>query len=288
MARTGRWAAGRARLTAIWCLLVIVGAGASGCRVATSVRVVTDAHGRGAVSLTVNLDRVAVAEVGGQAALAAQLRVADLVAAGWTVAGPVPVSGGGTVITASHPFATWTQASALVANLAGSGPAAARPFRLTVSRRDTFWRTETALSGVVDLRCGLACFGDPALQRATGSPVGVDPRSLAAGAAIQPAEAFTFSLSAQLPGSLVHTDAPSRQGGVLTWQPRLGQVVVLAAQTRSWNAGRIRGAVVGASVLLVLVAIATVWWWRRRRRRRGGHRTNSSGLSPQQAVTPGS
>jgi hypothetical protein len=237
------------------------------------------------VRVSVSLDRSALAAIGGAPALAAQLQDADLVAAGWTVTGPAPGPGSTTVVSASHPFTSAAQASALVAELAGSGPASSRPFRLSLTQRHGFWRTDTALTGTVDLSCGVTCFGDSGLTSALGFPTGVNPGALAAASGEQPDQVFTFSVDARLRGSLVNTNAVSRPGGSLQWTPRLGQRLELTATTRIWHSGRIVAASVAAGVV-VLVALggAVYWWWRRRRRRRGQHRRGRRQL--QEAVSP--
>ena len=245
-------------------------AGLTGCQVNTRIAVEEVAGGRGVVAVTVSLDAGALAAVGGSAALAAQLQDADLVAAGWAIAGPKPGPGSTTVITVSHPFATLAEASTLVGDLAGAGSGNSRPFRLALSRHRSFWRTDTTLKGTVDLTCGLDCFGDSGLSRALGSPVGVNPAPLESAAGQSPDQVFTFSMTARLTGSLVSTNASSQRGGLLEWTPRLGQALQLAAVTRSWNDSRIKAFVIGAGVLVVvLVGLlgVVIYRWHRRRRR---------------------
>jgi hypothetical protein len=242
---------------------------AAGCQVHTGVAIQADRNGRGMVVVTVTLDKAAVAALGGPAALAAQLQDADLVAAGWTVTGPVSGPGSTTVVTASHPFADLAEASQLVEEVAGSGSAGSRPFRLSLSEHHGFWYTDTVLSGKVDLTCGIDCFGDPGLAKALGLPTGVNPGPLISAAGQQPDHVFTFSLTADLPGSLRSNNAASRQGSTLGWNPQLGHTVELAAVTRIWNHGRIVAAIsVAGGLVLLLVGLIVFWWVRRRRRRR--------------------
>jgi hypothetical protein len=217
----------------------------------------------------VSLDRPALAAVGGLKALTAELQDADLTAAGWTVTGPVPGSDGGAAVSARHDYTSPAQASALIAELAGSGPAEGRPFRLSLARQRSFWRTETVLSGTVDLTCSLACFGDSGLTSALGFPTGVDARSLAAAAGQSPDRVFTFSLDTRLRGSVIKSNAVSLPGGGLQWTPRLGQRLQLAAVVRTWNTGHIVAvSVIAGGLLLICVGLVIFWWWRRRRRRR--------------------
>jgi hypothetical protein len=258
----------------------------TGCQVHTQISVDETGPGQGLVRVSVSLDRSALAAIGGAPALAAQLQDADLVAAGWTVTGPAPGPGSTTVVSASHPFSSPAQASALVAELAGSGPAGSRPFRLSWTQRHSFWRTDTALTGTVDLSCGIACFGDSGLTSALGFPTGVNAGALAAASGEQPGQVFTFSVDARLRGSLVHTNAVSRPDGSLQWTPRLGQRLELTATTRTWHSGRIVAVSVAGGVLILLaLALAGWWWWRRRRRRRRAqHRRGSRQL--EETVSP--
>jgi hypothetical protein len=245
----------------------------TGCRVHTQVAVVEAASGRGVVAVSVSLDRSALAALGGAPALAAQLQSADLRAAGWSVTGPSPGPGSATVVSASHAFTTPAQASTLVADLAGNGPAGGqgRPFRLFVQKRHGFWRDDTVLQGQVDLSCGVACFGDPGLTSALGFPTGVNPASVAREAGERPDQVFTFALDARLPGRLVHSNATPLPDGALRWTPRLGERLQLAALARIWNTGHIVAAFVVAGLGVLLGLGAVIYWWMRRRRKRDGH-----------------
>ncbi len=239
--------------------------------------------------MSVTLDKAALTAIGGQAALAAQLQDADLEAAGWTVTGPTTGPESSTVISASHPFATPAEASALVGELAGAGPDASRPFRLSLVQHRSFWRTDTTLTGTVDLTCGLDCFGDAGLKGVLGSSVGVNPAPLEAGAGQNPDQVFGFAVSARLAGSVVSSNAASEQDGTLHWTPRLGQTLELAAVTRSWNDSRIKTfAIIGGVLVIALLGLLGlgIFRWRRRRRRRrqqperlarrGAHRKGSA------------
>jgi hypothetical protein len=285
---------GRARLAGLVAAVVVLVAALTGCQVNTRVAVEETAAGRGVVAVTVTLDAGALAAIGGQAALAAQLQDADLVAAGWSVSGPKPGPGSTTVMSASHPFATLAQAGVLVADLAGSGSDASRPFRLSISEHHGFWRTDTSLAGTVNLTCGLGCFGDAGLGGTLESPVGVNPAPLESAAGQRPDQVFTFTVNARLAGSLAATNAALQPDGSLQWTPRLGRTLQLAAVTRSWNRSRIRAFAIGGGVLVLavigLLGVVIVRWRRRRRHRRAtaageraGHR--AAGV-PGEAVTP--
>jgi hypothetical protein len=265
----------------------------SACQVNTRISVDAAPGGGGVVAVTVSLDAAATAAIGGRDALAAQVQDADLVKAGWTVTGPSPGPGSSTVLTASHTYDTPAQASALVGELAGTGTSGVRPFQLSVSTHRGFWRTDTTLTGKVDLTCGLACFGDAGLKTALGFPTGVNPGPLTSTAGEQPDRVFTFSLGARLPGSLVSSNATALPDGTLQWTPKLGQTQELAAATRSWNRSRIVGFATAAGVLvLILLAWFVYWWWRRRRRKlrrarnRSGRHRKSRARVPETVAPP--
>jgi hypothetical protein len=264
-------------------LAAVLLAALTGCQVQTRIAVTETGANRGVVQVTVSLDRAALAAVGGSAALAAQLQEADLVAAGWAVTGPAPGPGSSTVVSASHPYTSLPQASALVAELAGGGSPGGRPFRLALAHRRTFWHTDTRLTGTVDLTCGVACFGDSGLASALGFPTGVDPRAMAAATGQRPEQVFLFSLDARLRGSTLDSNAVVLPDGSLRWTPRLGQRLQLAAVTRTWNRGHVVGVSVAAGVAgVLLLSGAGYWWWRRRRARR----SRRARASLREAVSP--
>ena len=257
----------------------------AGCRVDTRVTVDDTGGGHGTVGVSVSLDPAALAAIGGRSALAAQLRDADLVAAGWQITGPISGPGGTTVVTASHPFTDPAQASDLLAELAGNGSAGSRPFQLTLATHHSLWRTSTSLTGRVDLACGLDCFGDSGLKTATGSTTGVDPAPLEQTSGEKPAQVFGFTVEARLPGSVDHTNASTHQGGTAQWTPQLGQSLELTASTEAWNWTRIITAVaVAGLIVLALLIVLARWWWRRRRRRRPRGRHAKGAGTPEAAV----
>jgi hypothetical protein len=267
------------RVTALAAVVLLVVA-LCGCQVNTSISVHAEANGQGTVSVKVTLDQSAVQALGGPAALASQLDVSDLQAAGWSVSGPSPGPNSSAVISASPAFSTPAEASQLVADLAGSGPASSRPFTLSISRRSSFWHVYTDLSGTVNLTCGLNCFGDSGLKASLGSPTGFNPAPLIAQSHQAPGQVFSFALNAHLPGSVASTNASVRDGGILTWTPQLGQTLVLSASTRTWNSGHLILVFVLAGVLaLALIVLGALMWRSRRRKRRRGDDTPRSGRS---------
>ena len=160
-------------------------------------------------------------------------------------------------MTIGHPFASPAQLESLAAQLAGSGAESSRPFQLRLTTTKSFAYRHTELSGSIDLSCGLSCFGDAGLQKATGSPVGVNPAPLEKQAGEQPAQVLRFTLSAALPGTVVSTDASGRSGSVVTWTPVVGQKLTLDVVTRTTNAGHrlLVDILVGAGVLFVVILL---------------------------------
>jgi hypothetical protein len=261
-------------------LSVLVALFAGACQATTAVSVVDNPNGSGTLTVSVTLDRAANTAVGG---LATQFDGAGLAEEGWVVGPVTPTAAGGASVLARHPFSTPAQLSAAVATIAGSGDD--RLFTMSVAHDHGVWQDHTVLTGRVDLSCGVDCFGDAALARASGSPVGFDASTAATEAGVAPAEALRFSVAVRLPGQVTATNAGRRGGALLRWQPQLGHVVVLDATTQSWNTAPIVVAGIAAGVLLLLLVAGLVLTWRRFRRRRHGPGT-APGQGVLQVVAP--
>jgi hypothetical protein len=263
----------------------------AGCQVHTQVDIQTKSNGTGQVDVSVTFDRAAAAAVGD---LSSQLRTSDLRAAGWTVTGPFAAAAGSTEVEASHRFSDLAQASAIVAEIAGSGSPAQRPFRLALRRTTDWWGSHTFLSGVVDLHCDLACFGDPGLTKQLGTSTGIKVP-----APSKSRQEFTFGVQVSLPGTLQSAGSATRAGDALRWRVPLGSRTVLSATTSTLDETHIVGTAVAGGVGLVVLVIAAVFGRRRFRRfrarrrdrramRRGRHVKGSVAAngSPPQSVTP--
>ncbi|HET6914914.1 MAG TPA: hypothetical protein VFH56_02375 [Acidimicrobiales bacterium] len=237
----------------------------AGCRVDTRVSVVESTGGGGTVAVAVTFDAAAVDALGGQTELAKQLRYADLQSQGWTVSGPTLLRDGGASVSVSHGFSGGAQLSELMAALAGDS--ASHPFRLRLSHSGGFWTDRTALTGAVDLRCGLNCFGDPGLRTSLGNPLGVSPQPLEGAAGESATRVFSFELALRVPG---HVDSSTgnpavARDGTLTWSAPLGSEVLVGAASQSVDWGH----VILAAVLAGLVIVSGGFGgWRVRRRRR--------------------
>ncbi|HET7487667.1 MAG TPA: hypothetical protein VFJ85_07030 [Acidimicrobiales bacterium] len=226
------------------------------CRADLSVEVAQGAGGSGHVRATVNLDAEAAAQVPD---LASQLRVDDLERAGWAVEGPYRRPGGGLGLRVEKPFASADGAQRAIQELSGSGG----PFsslRLTTKRR--FWKTTTALQGTVDLRAGLAAFGDPELAKVLGSPdLGLDPAALERQLGKPLSQVVGVELVGNLPGT-VTSNAPRARGGSAVWPVPLGSSTTVAASSQAWN---VRSLVLAGVAVLCCLALLAVLVRRRRR-----------------------
>jgi hypothetical protein len=200
------------------------------------VNVDVSAGGSGSVSVTLDLDRAAADAAG-------QLQLSDLEQAGWRVAGPRPTPGGGLTVTASKPFQSPAEAEQIIAEISGSNG----PFHdVHISRRQSLLGNRTTITarGTVDLRCGVQCFSDPALQQQLGA---------AGGRLSLPADAgVVFRLTFHVPGKSA------------SWQGGLGGHGTLAATGRTWNTGRL----IAGVALLALIVMSGVLLARRGRSRR--------------------
>ncbi|HLH99190.1 MAG TPA: hypothetical protein VKV06_00280 [Acidimicrobiales bacterium] len=254
-------------------LLTAVLAVLTGCQVTTTVGVHVAGDGSGAVRVQVTLDRQADAAVGG---LARQLDTSGLAAAGWTTTRPALGPDDSVVVTATHRFTRLAQVPAILAEVAGPGPArkAKTPYVLHLTRTQTAHGTAYTATGTVDLRCGLSCFGDAALQKSFGSAVGVDPSSLEGkdGAAVADKD-LTFRLAVTLPGSLTASPGASRDGSTATWKTALGRATSVhgsslvdpvkpAAGPAAVNDDRgvTRSPLLLAGVLLLVLLVAGAVW----------------------------
>jgi hypothetical protein len=252
----------------------------AGCGVTTTVGVQVAENGAGEVTVRVVLDRQAVSEVGG---LVGQLRTSDLVAAGWTVTGPTARRHGGEVVTVTHPFARVDQVPALLAEVASPGSGSPAPFVLNLQRSGSPARVTTTAIGRVNLRCALSCFGDAGLQKAFGSPVGVNAAGFAGSTGLAAArQDFVFRFTLTLPGQVVSTNGASLRGGTLEWDPLIGRIVRMRASSAVVNASAIKAHAqpsgprrdgarrddAGEIVAVVVVVVAGALAWRLVRRRR--------------------
>lgn len=236
------------------------------------MRVFLGSSGAGSVTVSVAFPRATAAQVED---LKTGLHVADLRAAGWAVDGPRAGPSGMTLVSASHTFSSISQVPALVADIAGSGPEADRPFRLNISEVPGFLHDSYTATGTVDLKCSLSCFDDAQLAKSLGYALGM-PSSQAHQLIPDPGKDIQVRFEVVMPGRVTgaHVGATD-DTGTLVWAPVLGQTTTVTASSAVVNESRVAalGIAVGAGALVVLVTAFTVVWTGRRRHRwrhRGG------------------
>lgn len=235
-------------------MLAVVGLG--GCQVSTAIGVDARADGSGVVRATITLDRDAAAQVGD---FASRLRVDDLKEAGWRIDGPTATDEGGSEVRASKPFATASEATAVVEELSGAdGPF--RAFRVTRSR--SFAKTRLEFRGDVDLRRGLGSYSDDELRKRLGSDLGFDPAELQARLGRALSRVFPVKVVTRLPGS-IESNAPVKAGNGAQWSPTLGEEVTLTASAEQWN---VRNLVAAGLAVAFALALAVLLLARRLRR----------------------
>jgi len=251
-------------LVAFAAVLVLSILAFSACSASVDVRVLVDRSGAGSVTLTVTVPKATTAALED---LRAGLPVADLRQAGWVVDGPHLGPAGSTWVSASHPFSSLSQVQVLVADIAGSGPVAARPFRLAIVRAQGFLEDRFTARGTVDLACAVACFNDPRLAEDVGYPLGVAPSQLARILGAHPDQDVSFRFEVVLPGRVSSSDAQARTKDGLVWVPALGRSTSVVASTESVNVATVRYVLiaVGAGALLVLATAGGLVARRRRR-----------------------
>jgi hypothetical protein len=276
-------------------LVLVLAAVLSACSASVGVRVAVRASGAGSVTVSVAIPQASAVNI---VDLKDGLPVADLRAAGWVVKGPLKAAGTVTV-TASHTFSALSQLPTLMADIAGSGPEATRPFRLTVTESPGTLRDRFSAAGRVDLRCSLACFDDARLGRDVGYPLGLAPAEVARLLGPVPGRDLTFQFQLDLPGRV--TSAPSLERGrhgALEWVTPLGQSTTISASSQSTNTAAVRRLIVevalGTVVVVATVCLLVVRGRRRRRRARarargrkpGGHSGSPPPTEPQPAGSP--
>lgn len=250
----------------------------TGCQVTTTVTVAEPAPGRGSVTVAVVLDPGAMSAIGGIDALRSELSVSDLRRAGWTVSGPTGRIDGSAAVSVSHAFGDPAEVGPLMDQIAGAGV-----FKATLARHRSFWHTTYTLSGSVDLRCGVDCFGDEGLKSATGYPLGFDSGALASGAHQAPDSALTFRVDGLLPGRPTRSNGSPAAGDGRSWTPKLGQLLSLSETSQTVNRGSVVlvASLAGSSLVLVLAGACFLVIGRaRRRRRRGSEAVEKAPVTP--------
>ena len=260
---------GSSRRSIVWLVAAVVAAAGvlGGCRVDATVSVAVGADGSGSITLTLVADADLVARAPG---LAADLRFADAVAAGWVVTGPAATSDGGLRVDLVHPFADVAQATALLANINGAGG----PLH-DVSLTRTADGATTDVRGVLRVDGGLDAFSDPDLLAALGA--GPYANAIAASGS-SPDDVAAVTLRLSLPGS-VSDFSGTRRGDAVVWTAPLdGSTVAVTASSRLGGSSGLWSVIAGVAVVLLVVwllvgaalAVLVVRARRRRAARRPG------------------
>ena len=249
--------AGRRRFRCL--LLVLTSAAATACEVDVGVGVDVADDGSGEVEVAVTLDADAARRVSD---LAGQLRVDDLVAAGWVVEGPTPEPDGSVVVTVAKPFARVDDARVVLGEISGADG----PIRgLEVRQEQSFLATTYHFEGEVDLTNGVEGFSDEGLrQRLEGSGFGLGTAELERLTGAPVGETFHLEVRTDFPGSLVEGPPAGGGAGEAVWRPELGEITPLEATARRLHVARLAWLFAGASSLVALAVVAGA---RRHRRR---------------------
>ena len=230
----------------------------SACRVETTVVIDVEPDGSGEVEVVVALDEEAVTAAETASSLEEQLRIDDLLEAGWKTTGPeLSASDGLTRITAVKSFSVPERLPGVLNDIAGPEVFT----NVSLTRQRSFARTSWDLIGQIDLSSGLSLFSDPDLEAAlSGLVLGRTEEEIREFAGCvtpecEPTDMFLFNL-----------EVPLRDGGkgngtiennVASWNLVLGETqnglfelhwTVEDQAPRLWRIGAII-----AAVLFVLV-----------------------------------
>lgn len=240
------------------------------CQVDAAVDVTMAEDGSGAVEVAVVLDEDAAGRVPN---LAEDLRVRDLEATGWEVAGPTATDDGGLELVARKPFANVEQGRAVLREIGGRGGLLRA---LTLRRDHSFAETTWAFGGGLDLSAGLATFSDDDLEAVLGSDTfGQDQVSLEEQLGEPLSDTMTVSVTADLPEGDFATNGEAQDASSASWSADLGDdPVAMEAESSERDTTVLALAAVsaGALVLLVLLLLFRLirGGVRRRRQRREG------------------
>jgi hypothetical protein len=192
------------------------------CQVDVTVDVVVEPDGTGLITVLIDADADVVAEI---PTLADDLVLDDVIAAGWSIAGPTPTPEGGLTLQMSHPFRSQGEATNLLQSL---GPPLTQ---MEVGRGTNGDITTNRLSGRLVLIDGFNAFADDELVAAVGGQPFAE--QIAANGAT-PQDSMSVTIRALLPGVLNSdaTNVEPNDGGVLEWDvPLDGSVLQWQAET---------------------------------------------------------
>lgn len=218
----------------------------SACRVDVVVDVDVEPDGTGSMTVTATADAELVDRV---PTIADDLVLDDVAAAGWTIEGPSPTPEGGLVVTFTHPFDGYQEATNLLRSL---GPPFFNP---QLGRGQVGDVTTNTLTGDFGLPNGFAEFADADLVGAVGA---VPFAEEFAAEGITPATALSATVRARLPGEIVddETNGTVLDDGRIEWVvPLEGQPLELSGRSQQEpSAGGSWARPLSVAALIALVA----------------------------------
>jgi len=246
------------RLVLLLAALVIV----AGCRADVAVDVTVEPDGSGTVTVTADVDADVVAQI---VDLPAQLRTGDLVAAGWTVAEPQTLEGGGMRFRATKEVPSAEQFGAVLAEV---HPALFPAGELDLRR--TFGTSRYLWSSTIDRTITVDAFGDESIAPLLdGFLFGVAPEELVNRAGGPLEDAVTVAMTVTLPdGTTVASEAAPLGADAPEELRRSTTIVDDEAIEERDREERLRGAVplvVAVGAIFWAAIAGGLWWWRRRR-----------------------
>ncbi len=192
----------------------------AGCRVDLNVDMSVEPDGTGTITMVAIADAEVVAAV---PTLANELATDDIVAAGWSIDGPVTLPDGGLTITFAKDFASADEATNLLNSL---GP----PFNQMAMTRNTSGEdTTTRLTGLLGLPDGFDSYADEDLIAAVGAVPFAD--QIAASGAT-PESSMNATIRAGLPGRIDGTET----NGTRLGDNRLEWIVPMDGTILDWRA----------------------------------------------------
>lgn len=161
----------------------------AGCQARADIAVRVDDDGGGRVDVSVTLDSEAAKRVG------EGIDLAGLAAAGWKTSGPTSLPDGGLEVRATKRFSDPAGAHAVLSEVGGglSG--------FKVTRQRSWWKTDTSVTGTVDLTDWQRVYSDADLAEVLGSPLGVDQAELERQLGRPVDQAFRQRVRVVVPGS---------------------------------------------------------------------------------------
>ena len=248
-------------------LIVVMVLLLAACHVDTTVEIAVKGDGSGTITVTAVADAAVVGQAPG---LADDLRFDDAKSAGWTIAGPTTLPGGGLRVELQHAFANPEEATALLKSINGSGG----PMHdAIVGRKVERDGTTVTLTGSLRID-GLAAFADPDVLAA----VGATPYAEAVVASnASPTQAVGVTVKASLPGRINSASGTTKDGSVMWTVPLDGSQLDLATSALDdHGTAKIWGTVANVALVVLIIWVvltaAFIAWVTRQRRERARRR----------------